>query len=303
MTTGQTAQFQVTVTGSSGSNGGVNIAVSSGILAAVSTFLKTSGGELVHNARVAVPSTYVFNYTAPASPGSVTMYATGKDNVFGRWNWSPDYAITVSGGAAPAAPVLSAPSNNAIGQTANVAFTWGASSGATNYTLQVSLDSLFGTTNFNDTTLTGTTRTVGPLLSQRRYFWRVSAKNANGWSSYSSLRWFTTGTFTAVTEQSVRPDAFSLQQNFPNPFNPSTSIGYNLTAVSKVRLIVYDLLGHEVATLANGTQAPGYYRVQFNAEHLASGVYLYQLKAETVSEEPGSPKGVYVETRKLVLLR
>jgi photosystem II stability/assembly factor-like uncharacterized protein len=103
------------------------------------------------------------------------------------------------------------------------------------------------------------------------------------------------------------PAQYALDQNYPNPFNPSTKISYSvpplagrdlvrradgqLTAVSFVRLSVYDVLGREVATLVDEAQAPGAHEVIWDARNVASGVYLYRLTA-----------GSFVETRKMLLV-
>ena len=83
-----------------------------------------------------------------------------------------------------------------------------------------------------------------------------------------------------------------MSQNYPNPFNPSTMIRYSLPHRSHVSLTVYNTLGQQVAILVNADIDAGYHEVQFNAGHLASGVYFYRLQA-----------GSYTETRKLVLMR
>ena len=74
------------------------------------------------------------------------------------------------------------------------------------------------------------------------------------------------------------PTAFGLEQNYPNPFNPSTTIGFSLDKAHRVRLAVYDLLGHEVRVLMDGAQPAGRYSVSFDASDLASGTYLYILQ-------------------------
>ena len=76
--------------------------------------------------------------------------------------------------------------------------------------------------------------------------------------------------------QSV-PTKFALEQNYPNPFNPSTKIKYSIPTSSKVKLIVYDILGRKVAELVNQVQNAGYYEVNFNASNLSSGVYFYRI--------------------------
>jgi hypothetical protein len=79
--------------------------------------------------------------------------------------------------------------------------------------------------------------------------------------------------------QSDLPAEVTLSQNFPNPFNPTTSIRFELPERTEVRLAVYDLTGREVATLANGAFAPGSHSVNFSAAELSSGVYVYRLDA------------------------
>ncbi len=88
------------------------------------------------------------------------------------------------------------------------------------------------------------------------------------------------------------PRSFELGQNYPNPFNPSTAISYQLPISSKVRLVIYDILGREVATLVNGRQEAGRYSVPFNAASLSSGVYFYRLQASS-----------FVETKKMMLVK
>lgn len=88
------------------------------------------------------------------------------------------------------------------------------------------------------------------------------------------------------------PDEYSLEQNYPNPFNPSTRISFNIPDPGRVALLVYDLLGREVARPADGFLSQGSHTVVFGAEGLAAGVYLYRLNA-----------GGFAETRKMVLVR
>jgi hypothetical protein len=97
---------------------------------------------------------------------------------------------------------------------------------------------------------------------------------------------------TGVGPTSPAPLEFVLEPNFPNPFNPTTSIHYQLSAIGDVSLKVYDLLGREVAVLVNERKEPGSYTVTFDAASLSSGVYLYRLTA-----------GSFVETRKMILVR
>jgi len=79
------------------------------------------------------------------------------------------------------------------------------------------------------------------------------------------------------------PDRYALYQNYPNPFNSVTQIEYSVPKLCQVSLKVYDITGKEVATLFNGMQAAGYHKVAFNADHLTSGIYFYQLKTNEVT--------------------
>ncbi len=97
---------------------------------------------------------------------------------------------------------------------------------------------------------------------------------------------------TDVNDELSLPAEFSLSQNYPNPFNPSTKIKYSIKEQGNVKLIVYDILGREVATLVNEQKPAGNYEVTFDASRLSSGVYFYRLRA-----------GSFVSTKKMILLR
>jgi hypothetical protein len=88
------------------------------------------------------------------------------------------------------------------------------------------------------------------------------------------------------------PQTFVLLQNFPNPFNPSTIISYELPTEGFVKLAVCDLLGREVRTIVNGRQSAGIHSVTFLADNLPSGIYFYRLQS-----------GTYSATRKLLILK
>ena len=101
---------------------------------------------------------------------------------------------------------------------------------------------------------------------------------------------------TDVEDNNI-PTEFSLKQNYPNPFNPSTTIQYSVPSsvkreMSNVKLIVYDVLGTEVATLVEENKSPGIYEVEWTATGFASGVYFYRLKA-----------GDFNSVKKLVLMK
>ena len=85
---------------------------------------------------------------------------------------------------------------------------------------------------------------------------------------------------------------YHLSQNYPNPFNPTTTIAFDLPKASEVSLKIFNILGEEVTTLVSDRLSTGSYSYEWDASNIASGVYLYRLKA-----------GDYVETRKMVLMR
>jgi len=85
---------------------------------------------------------------------------------------------------------------------------------------------------------------------------------------------------------------YYIHQNFPNPFNPTTTIKYQIPEISFVTLKVYDVLGNEITTLVSDEKSAGYYEVEFNASSLSSGIYFYRLQA-----------GNYAETKKMILIK
>ena len=134
---------------------------------------------------------------------------------------------------------------------------------------------------------------VDKNLKQGQYLYRLKQINMDGSYKYSN-----------EVEVQIQPGKYSLEQNYPNPFNPSTKITYSIPAVGTsvgtslmkflqfVQLKVYDVLGNEVATLVEEYREAGRYEITFNASDLASGMYLYILKA-----------GDFVETKKMILVR
>jgi hypothetical protein len=93
------------------------------------------------------------------------------------------------------------------------------------------------------------------------------------------------------------PREFALRQNMPNPFNPTTVVSYQLTAISRVNLKIYDILGRVVATLVDDTKEAGYYKATFNASHLSSGIFFARLVAQSDNSKP------FVQTIKLLLTK
>jgi hypothetical protein len=102
---------------------------------------------------------------------------------------------------------------------------------------------------------------------------------------------------TSIKSSNISLNEFSLETNYPNPFNPSTTIMYHIPKLSFVTLKVYDVMGSEVATLVNEEKQIGSYKVEFNSHsgevrNLPSGIYFYRLQA-----------GNFVETKKMLLMK
>jgi hypothetical protein len=90
---------------------------------------------------------------------------------------------------------------------------------------------------------------------------------------------------------------YALEQNYPNPFSPTTTIHYQILNAGHVTIKVYDMLGREVATLVDGVKEVGYYSATFDCAKLASGVYIMRLVAS--SQEGKS----FVQTKKILMLK
>jgi hypothetical protein len=101
-----------------------------------------------------------------------------------------------------------------------------------------------------------------------------------------------TYTITGIEQLADGIKTYSLSNNYPNPFNPSTTISYSVPEIEFVTIKVYYVLGNEVAILVNEEKSVGSYEVEFNATSLPSGIYFYRIQA-----------GTFIETKKMVLLR
>ncbi|MEJ2103517.1 MAG: aryl-sulfate sulfotransferase [Ignavibacteriaceae bacterium] len=105
------------------------------------------------------------------------------------------------------------------------------------------------------------------------------------------LKATTDSVFTYVNNQNIVKE-FELSQNFPNPFNPTTTIRYSIPESGIVTLKIYNLLGEELTTLVNDYKNAGSYQVRFDAKNLSSGIYYYQIES-----------GNFIQVRKMVLVR
>ena len=136
------------------------------------------------------------------------------------------------------------------------------------------------------------------LWGWRPGLWRASANLINNdGSERPALEWLRTYLDTVDVTVSIEhftelPIEFNLSNNYPNPFNPSTTIKFALPKSSKVRLSVYNLLGQEVAVVLNQNVNAGYHEITFNGSDLSSGVYFYKLVA-----------GEFIRVKKMMLVK
>jgi hypothetical protein len=119
-------------------------------------------------------------------------------------------------------------------------------------------------------------------LSNGKYSYRLKQIDFDGTFEYSA----------EVEVNVVSLDNYSLINNYPNPFNPSTKIGYYLKDRTNVRIVIMNALGEEIAVLANETQGYGFHEVEFNAVDFSSGIYFYSLQTSQ-----------YNETKKMILMK
>jgi len=134
----------------------------------------------------------------------------------------------------------------------------------------------------------------------------ATVTDTNGNTSMFSLPYAVS---TNVKQTVLNPVGFSLEQNYPNPFNPTTTIKYQIPELSFTTIIVYDVLGNEVAKLVNEEKPIGNYEIEFsaiggsasggNAWNLPSGIYFYRLQVYPANGGAGS----FVETKKMVLMK
>jgi hypothetical protein len=182
-----------------------------------------------------------------------------------------------------AAPQLVAPENNAVVAPPAVTVTWNPVPGAQSYDLQADDNEAFS----SPVEANGLERTEAQLTGLSDglvVFWRIRAVGPDGPGPYSATFRFTTAANVATENQESLPVEFSLGANYPNPFNPSTTIPYELPETAHVMITIYDLFGREVARLVDDTISAGRHSVTFEAGNLPSGSYFYRLETSEWSD-------------------
>ena len=131
-----------------------------------------------------------------------------------------------------------------------------------------------------------------PLNANTIYHYRVYANNIAGNSPYSNIASDTTFAVTGIISNSNTHAEYNLYNNYPNPFNPSTKIKFDLPNNANVKLLVYDINGREVASIINKGLLAGSYEYNFDAAALSSGIYFYSLITDS-----------FIDTKKMILIK
>jgi hypothetical protein len=197
-------------------------------------------------------------------------------------------------------PTLISPINNAINVPLNPTLDWSDVTGAMSYRVQISTTSNFSLIILNVTGLSNSAYSVmsNILANCTQYYWRVKVYIPADSSSWSNVWTFTTICNSGINLISSEiPTENKLYNNYPNPFNPSTNIKYQITKNGLTTLKVFDILGKEIATLVNEIQKPGTYEIQFSINQytnnqIPSGIYYYTIQTEDFND-----------TKKMVILK
>jgi beta-glucosidase len=176
-----------------------------------------------------------------------------------------------------------------------VVLNWEAAYGK-RYLIQTSLDSLNWNTVAMETNGDGGIDTV-PVSGTGRYIRMYGIERGTQWG-YSLYEFEVYEVEDPVSNMKIdksldiRDERFNLKNNYPNPFNPNTTIEFTLPIASEVTLSIFNILGEEITTVVSERLSPGEYKYKWKADKLSSGVYLYQLKTEE-----------FIKTKKMILMK
>ncbi|HEY9164621.1 MAG TPA: YCF48-related protein [Candidatus Kryptonia bacterium] len=219
--------------------------------------------------------------------GDYVFVATDRDGI-----WRRSLSELVEN--PPAAPMLVSPTTSSLDVPDSIRLVWYHVPDAYLYNVQIAGDSSFShivlRISTSDTTVTTN------LTGDSTYYWRVNAVDSAGEGDWSSVWLFTTSPKTGVMDQSGIPADYVLYQNFPNPFNPSTTVRFGLKERSSVLLTIFNVLGQKVEEHDLGKLDVGFYEQVVNMSHFASGVYICRIHAEGMDKN-------FVSFRKMILAK
>ncbi len=188
-------------------------------------------------------------------------------------------------------PQLMYPENNSQSLNNRPSFQWSRTTDS--YDLQISTDVSFSNIGHSViTNFTGYYMPANILEVFSTYYWRVRSKVPGEVSNWSEVFNFRTGVSGVTTISENIPTEYKLFTNYPNPFNPSTKIKFDLPNSSIVRINVFDITGRMINEIFNMNLQAGSYETEFNGANLSSGIYYYRIEA-----------GNFVETKKMILVK
>ena len=203
--------------------------------------------------------------------------------------WSEVWRLTCVKIEPQAPPTLLSPQNNENELSVDsIRFEWNQVTGAEEYTIQISSSPDFSSLFYENDSLKTTTALVNNFSEETTYYWRVLASNSVGTGPWSGVWVFTTKKNTGIWDEEPVIRSLYLAQNFPNPFNPRTTIQFQLPEQSFVTLIVYSIAGKKIKTLRQSILSQGNHRVIWNARNekdipVPSGQYFYVLNTKTLA--------------------
>lgn len=195
----------------------------------------------------------------------------------------------------PPTPTLVSPANGQSGESLTPTLVWAPISGVTSFHIQVSSLPDFSVINDSATVAGNVNQRVVPagrLALATNYNWRVRATNSSGTGPFTaSWSFFTVAVGVNLISAEV-PKEFKLFTNYPNPFNPSTKIKFNIPKSEFATLKIYNSTGKLVSELFSKNFAAGSYEVEWQASSFASGIYFYKLESAS-----------FTETRRMMLVK
>ena len=180
--------------------------------------------------------------------------------------------------AVPQAPNLISPLNNETGDTTSILLKWDPCDSTTSYRIQFSMAQDFSNISGDRSGINFPFFQIGNLQNNTKYYWRVCASNLNGSSNWSDVWNFTTKEITAADNINLNIPKYYKLGNYPNPFNPETTIAYSIAKSGTVDLSIFNLLGVKIKTLVNEYKKAGNYNTKFVGLNLPSGVYFCLLQ-------------------------
>lgn len=196
----------------------------------------------------------------------------------------------------PSVPVLKNPPTGSTNLRQPIIFKWSKCDRAIKYRIMIALDSNFFNVVLSDSSLTDTLKSVNTLTSLKKHFWKVKAKYYYMSSDYSTISSFKLDLSNPVVDPPVLPDGFRIVKNYPNPFNGTNVIKYQVKEPSYVTIKIFDISGRECKTVYDGNCNPGVFEAQTSFSDLASGIYFYIMQVNDLKTN----RILYKENLKIV---